>query len=112
MRWEGLSLRRSTRSLLLHMAGRKYGEEVLALVLFGSEARQEANVMSDVDIAVISLEPLSRKQLLATHPHVSLPELADVDYRIINTLANDLNIGDCLNVNYHIRREGVIIYAR
>ena len=107
--WRQLELREGTRELLEHMTARQYSDKVRFVVLFGSEARGEARLLSDVDIAVISDEPLSRKELLETHPEISL-DCASIDYRIINTLVSELGSQKYLDVNYHIRQEGLVIY--
>jgi len=79
-------------------------------VLFGSVAREQARLGSDIDIAIISDEPLTRAEIKAVHPSTDFAHFFSLDYRIINVLTHKLQINMMLNVGYHIRKEGVIIY--
>ena len=110
--WRGLRLRKRTKDFLTYMSERPYNPKIEYIVLFGSEARGEAVLTSDVDIAVVSAAPLSRAERLSVDLADSDASFDDVNYRIIYTLLKDLDTSDKMNVNYYIKREGVVIYAR
>jgi len=79
-------------------------------VLFGSEARGESNLTSDVDIALVSDEPLTISERLEFSEMLGDETLPD--YRVINTLTDDLDTNEFMNVNYHIKKDGLVIYER
>jgi len=88
----------------------RHNPKIRYVVVFGSEARGEAVLTSDVDIALVSDEPLARDEKLEfaqVFEGVNFPE-----YRVINTLTADLDTENFMDVNYHIKRDGVIIYER
>ncbi|MCL1884892.1 MAG: nucleotidyltransferase domain-containing protein [Defluviitaleaceae bacterium] len=80
------------------------------IVLFGSEARGESNLTSDVDIALVSDEPLTISERLEFSEMLGDETLPD--YRVINTLTDDLDTNEFMNVNYHIKKDGLVIYER
>lgn len=79
-------------------------------MLFGSEARGESNLTSDVDIALVSDEPLTISERLEFSEMLGDETLPD--YRVINTLTDDLDTNEFMNVNYHIKKDGLVIYER
>jgi len=107
--WSTAKLRPATRVILEQIANGKHDPQIRRIVLFGSEARGEATLTSDIDIALISDEPLTRAQRLAFS--VALDD-GYPEVRVINTLTANLDTNEFLNVNYHIKREGLLIYER
>jgi predicted nucleotidyltransferase len=108
--WKTAKLRPATRQIVERISQGEYDPKIRRIVLFGSEARGEAVLTSDVDIALISDEPLSRSERLAF-----LHKIENESYpyiNIINTLTTDLETEQYMNVNYHIKREGLLIYER
>ncbi|MCL2364587.1 MAG: nucleotidyltransferase domain-containing protein [Defluviitaleaceae bacterium] len=107
--WSSAKLRPATRAILEQIANKQHDPQIRSIILFGSEARGEAHLASDIDIALVSDEPLTRAQRLAftTTLDDGYPEV-----RVINTLTAHLNTDKILDVNYHIKREGLIIYER
>ncbi|MCL1877404.1 MAG: nucleotidyltransferase domain-containing protein [Defluviitaleaceae bacterium] len=108
--WKLLPIRNCTRIVLERVSQKRHNLKVRYVVLFGSEARGEAILTSDVDIAVISDEPLtlSEKQEFAE----IFEERHFPDFRVINTLTSDLNTNNFMDVNYHIKKDGLLIYER
>jgi len=108
--WKTASLRPNTRKILEHISQLHHNPKIKYIVLFGSEARGEAILTSDVDIALISDEPLNiaeKQEFNSIFNDQHFPE-----YRIINTLTNDLNTNNFMNVSYHIKKDGLVIYER
>jgi len=108
--WRLLNIAPETKEFLEYIARRKYCSKIKYIVLFGSVAREEATKYSDIDIAVISDDPLSRTELNQLHPSINHSHLYKLDYRIINISAHKLETEKFLDVGYHIKREGIIIY--
>ena len=109
--WESIRLRPDTRDMLKQLAMGEYNEKIRYILLFGSEARGEARLTSDIDISIVSDTPLTRKErrdfLLACG------DVYDrVDCRIINTLTSDLGTDRFMDVSYHLKREGIVVYER
>jgi len=107
--WQTAKLRPATRAILEQIAIGKHDPQIRRIVLFGSEARGEATLTSDIDIALISDVPLTRPQRLAFTATLDdgYPEI-----RVINTLSANLDTDKYLDVNYHIKREGLLIYEQ
>ena len=110
--WESLRLRGSTREYLKWLSSRKYIDKVRYIVLFGSEARGEARLLSDIDIAVISDEPLTREERTDIAYPYNEDEPGLVNSRFVFSLTEYLETTNKFDVNYNIREEGVIIYGR
>jgi len=109
--WRTLRINPSIYAFLDYMSGREYCDKISLVVLFGSVARGQAKLGSDIDIAVISDTPLTRDELKSVHPDESNSHFYSMDYRIINVLTHKLSIENMFNVGYHIKREGLILYA-
>jgi len=109
--WRTLQITPAISEFLEYMSDRNYNPKIKFIVLFGSVARQQAKLGSDIDIAVISDEPLTRAELKEVHPDITNAHFYSLDYRIINILTHKLNINKILNVGYHVKREGVVLYA-
>jgi predicted nucleotidyltransferase len=108
--WKEVQIRIPTRNVLNRVSQERHNPKIRYVVLFGSEARGEALLSSDVDIAVISDEPLTmdeRLEFTKIFDDENYP-----DYRIINTLTDDLNTERFMDVNYHIKKDGLVIYER
>jgi len=110
--WESLRLRGSTREYLKWLSSRKYIDKVRYIVLFGSEARGEARLLSDIDIAVISDEPLTREERTDIAYPYNEDEPGQVNSRFVFSLTEYLETTNKFDVNYNIREEGVVIYGR
>ncbi|MCL2223634.1 MAG: nucleotidyltransferase domain-containing protein [Defluviitaleaceae bacterium] len=108
--WEEVRIRKPVRHVLERVANGNHNPNIRYIILFGSEARGEAVLTSDVDIALVSDEPLTtaeRLQFTEIFEGDNYPE-----YRVINTSIEDLNTDKFMDVNYHIKRDGLIIYER
>lgn len=108
--WKKVKMRPTTNEVVERIAGKRHNPKIIYIMLFGSEARGEATLTSDVDIALISDEPLTRAERLEF-----TDEFKDIDFpslNIINTLLSDLESEKFVDVNYHIKRDGVLIYER
>jgi len=108
--WHTVRLRPPTRILLERIAQARHDPKIRYILLFGSEARGEATLTSDVDIALVSDEPLSRAERLAFSE--VLEDIHFPEVNVINTCIASLNTDRFMDVNYHIKREGVVIYER
>ncbi|MCL2421568.1 MAG: nucleotidyltransferase domain-containing protein [Defluviitaleaceae bacterium] len=108
--WKTMRLRTPTQTVLERVSQGKHNPKIRYIVLFGSEARGEATLASDVDIALISDEPLTIEERLVFTEVFEKERFPD--YRVINTLTSDLNTDQYMDVNYHIKRDGVVIYER
>jgi len=109
--WRTLKTNPKVYDFLEYMSQREYHTKVKCIVLFGSVARGQARLGSDIDIAVISNEPLTRAELNEVHPDIDHAHFYSLDYKIINVLTHKLYINKLLNVGHHIKREGVLLYA-
>ena len=107
--WSTAKLRPATRAILEKIANGKHDPQIRSVILFGSEARGEATLTSDIDIALVSDEPLTRAQRLAFAHALDdgYPEVC-----VINTLTAHLDTEKFLDVDYHIKREGLLVYER
>jgi len=104
------TLRPATRPIIEQIAKGTYHPKIRYIVLFGSEARGEATLTSDIDIALISDEPLTRSERLDfTH---QFDEIHYPQINVINTRTHTPQTQKCMDVNYHIKREGLLIYER
>jgi len=108
--WRTLKISPDTYEFLEHMSQREYDSKVKYIVLFGSVARGQARLGSDIDIAIISDEPLTKAEFDNVHPSVDYAHFYSLDYRMVNVATQHLSSDKLLNVGYHIRRDGVIIY--
>ncbi len=89
-----------------------FGPRIHAIVLYGSVARGEATPESDVDIALILKEPMTkeeRKQMIS--------RLVDLDWKYDRTFSvNDIEEsrfaewGDVLPYYRAIQKEGVVLW--
>jgi predicted nucleotidyltransferase len=108
--WQELNLRTKTKDFLNFVVNQKYDEEICYIILFGSEIKGKTNIKSDIDIAVISENPLDIKKRVALH------ELFDsyiewIEYQLIYTTIENLKTTNELNVNFSINK-GVVLYER
>jgi len=79
-----------TRLAALATSLRERGEEIIAVYLFGSQARGMADGLSDVDIAVLLRDGQSRARLWAVEDELAVTvcdwlQRSDVDLVILNT---------------------------
>ena len=109
--WRTLQISPNIYPFLEHIAERQYCSKIKFIVLFGSVAREQAKLGSDIDIAVISDIPLTRDELKNVHPDEKHSHFYSMDYRIVNVLSHKLNIDKVLNVGHHIKKDGVVLYA-
>jgi len=108
--WQTVQLRPVTRNVVEQIARGVHDPKIRYIFLFGSEARGAATLTSDVDIALVSDEPLTRKERLAFASIVD--DIHYPEFRIINTLTGDLETDKFMDVSYYIKREGLLIYER
>lgn len=82
--------------------------DVVAVYLYGSQARSEANVLSDVDIAVL-LEQKAKNQF-----HKRLKFIGDIQGLIGRQDADIKLLNDDYSLNYlhKVLTDGKLIYAR
>ena len=104
------NLRPAVRQTVERIAKGTYNPKIRYIVLFGSQARGEATLTSDADIALISDEPLTREERLSFASMVEDEEYPT--YNVINTLTKNLETDKFMDVSYHIKREGLLIYER
>ena len=110
--WKSLRLRKSTRDYLERLSTRNFINKVRYIILFGSEARGSAQLTSDIDIAVISDEPLTREERVDINFPDDEANLTPANSRFVFSLTDYLNTSNKFDVNYNIREEGIIIYER
>jgi len=111
--WQSVKLRKNTREFLSQLARGTFDERIRYIVLFGSEARGEARMMSDVDIAVVSDEPMgSKDKVMVVYGNVEEKVELAVDYRLVSISTTSLDCDNFKRVQYHIKREGLIVYER
>jgi len=108
--WKTLRLRDKTRELLEIISNTKHFDFVEAILLFGSEARGEARLTSDVDLALISTRPLTVRERLSILKNAPEDLLCDVDVRIACLRKESLSTTRVLDVGHSIKKEGVVIY--
>jgi len=108
--WRSLNLRPKTRALLEIVATTMHQSFIKAIILFGSEARGEARLTSDVDIALISTKSLTMKERLSILANVPQDLYCDVDVRITCLKEAAMDTVNRLDVGYSVKKEGVIIY--
>ena len=68
--------------------------------------------MSDVDIAIVSDKSLTPMERVSIVTDVDEELFYAVDFRIVSTNEENLKTTKFLDVNYHIQREGIIIYEQ
>lgn len=107
--WTTAKVRPPTRGILARIEQHPHDEKIRYIILFGSEARGEARLGSDIDIALVSDEPLTRRERLA---YTVLVGDSSPEVRFINTPAANLDTKQFSDVSYHIKRDGVLIYER
>ena len=115
--WRTTGLRSSTKKILERITQKRYNPKIRYILLFGSEARGEAVLTSDVDIALVSDEPLTHSERLEFKEIFDVrlfPEVNGLfpEINVINTLTADLATERFTDVSYHIKREGLVIYER
>jgi predicted nucleotidyltransferase len=108
--WQNAGLRASTKKVMERVSQGQYNPKIRYIVLFGSEARGAATLTSDVDIALVCDEPLTieeRLEFMEVFEGEHFPE-----YRVISTLTSKLDTDKFMDVNYHIQKDGLVIYER
>ena len=110
--WDSVRLRKTTREFVSQLAQGTHDPRIRYIVLFGSEARGEARLTSDVDIAVISDELIPRDVKLSIVDVVDEELELSVDYRLVTVTTPNLYSDNPMRVGYHIKREGLLIYER
>jgi len=108
--WQTLKLRPATREYLTIISQTSHEDFVKAIVLFGSEARGEATLTSDVDLALISTRSLTHAERRSILKDISFELDCKVDCRIVCLREEALNTGKKLHVGTSIKQDGVIIY--
>jgi predicted nucleotidyltransferase len=108
--WETANLRPAVRRVMEKISRGEHNPKIRYIVLFGSQARGDAVLTSDVDIALVSDEPLSRNERLAFASIIENENFPP--YNVINTLTKNLETDKYMDVSYHIKREGLLVYAR
>ena len=78
-------------------------------VLFGSYARSEAVITSDIDIAIVAEDPLSVDRAKLREVTESSDIVCDLVYTTHEALASATRE---LDVNYWIKKEGIVIWQR
>lgn len=110
--WRNLKLRDDTRAFLEYLSIQTYNPKIHYILLFGSQAREQTKLTSDIDIAIISDEPLTRKERYQIYPDPDEKELSNIDYNITSTTLDKLHTENPLDINYSIKKEGIIIYEK
>jgi len=108
--WKTLNLRPKTRELLEIVAATKHQPFVKSIILFGSEARGEARLTSDVDLALICTKSLTMNEKLSILTDVPQNLYCDVDVRVTCLKETSMDTVNKLDVGYSIKKEGAIIY--
>ena len=108
--WRTLKLKPSTYKFLEIVAKSHHEDFVKAIILFGSEAKGEAILTSDVDIALISTRPLTHAERRSIVKDIPFELECEVDYRIVCLRESTMTTGKKLNIGTSIKQEGVIIY--
>jgi len=108
--WTTLRIRPDVREILEQISQMNHNSKIRFILLFGSEARGEALLTSDVDLALVSTEPLTRAERLEFAK--IFDDIAFPDFNIINTLMSDMDTNKFTDVNYHLWQEGLVIYAQ
>ena len=84
--------------------------DIHALILFGSQARGEATISSDVDIAVVMKEPLNSQER-GTLRFLGEEIDEDIETNIYFTNIQALeNPSHHFDTNTHIKREGIVLW--
>ena len=106
--WRELDLRPDAIRLFGYISADAYDPSVRYVILFGSVARGEARLTSDVDIAVVSDESLANGVRWALD--VGWPQ--ECDYRLTFVRMEELTSDNPMHVGQSILRDGVILYER
>ena len=104
-------MREITKRFVDQISYSKHIDKIIAIYLYGSEARGEANLLSDVDLAIVSQEPLSVTERLTIVEEVSDELKEALDFRIVCIRPEQLQTTHKLEVGYSIAREGIKIYG-
>jgi len=102
----------TVNQFLDYMAHQTYNDKIRYVVLFGSYARGEERLTSDVDIAIICDDPITHKERTAVYPDAERTDIDILDYRFTYISTDNLTTTEYLNVGYHIKNEGVLLYER
>lgn len=79
--------------------------EVEKIIIFGSSVREDGSKKSDIDIALLGVNNLSKIPELHLELNEELPTLRDIDLVVFDTLKNE-------KLKQRILSEGVVIYER
>ena len=85
--------------------------DVDAIILFGSQARDTAKLSSDVDIAIISSKTLADVRGALREIAEDINDSITVNL-FFSSYENLENPSDYFDTNYHIKREGVVLWQR
>ena len=110
--WRNIRLKSKTRVFLEALSQIEYEDFVQAVILFGSEARGEATIKSDVDIAIISTRPLNHKERYGFLMDVPGDVKDDVDYQVCCIRTDSLYTDKLTHIGTSIKKEGLIIYEK
>lgn len=108
--WRETHIRPRVREVLEQLAAKTHHPKIRYIVLFGSVAKGTVTLTSDVDIALVSDEPLTIDEKHQFNNHFANEHYPA--YRVINTLTSNLDTNHYMNVNYHIKKDGLVIYER
>ena len=108
--WKTTHIRPTVKEVLERISHKQHNPKIRYIVLFGSEARGESRLASDVDIALVSDKPLTRSEKLEFKE--IFEDNSFPDFQVINTLTESLDTDNFADVNYHIKRDGLVIYER
>ena len=109
--WRTLKLREKTREVIEIISNTEHEEHIKAIILYGSEARGEAKLFSDIDLAIIptrQIKTWEEKSCITKNIPINLS--ASTNIRIAVVLEENLYTGTPMNIGTSIRKEGVLIY--
>jgi predicted nucleotidyltransferase len=85
-----------------------YGDRLVKLILFGSHARGEANLDSDIDLLIVLKSPVSQVQEISYMSELCVKVLLDYDELVsIIPMSEDRFNAKTVSLLRNIQREGI-----
>lgn len=106
---EGLFMNEARKLIVAMTEAAKKDENITSLYLFGSYARGEAKLTSDVDFAVVSENPRAVDRVALRLIESDFDFGCDIIYTTPEKLEKAYRE---LDVNYDIKEEGVLLWQR